>query len=316
MNPELDTQFFVFSVHTYNSRPKRTKKVHSARALPSRQCFGNNVCSKDSAPKEEVEIIPSLNIYLLLSKLPPGSLIHTFPSPNWLVFWSVPKYSQGHALPPYLYICGSGRDSFIIVLAIGRVLLTQRAIQFTIHFLFFQISTSITMILDTSLLQAPQPMSLLEQLKLKELRFANNTLFRFLNEQCQQINGNSLLQLPTPVETPVLKSVSPMSSNGLASPVSMTPTEFNVPQQPATLLSSTASSPISSPSTSSVDSGVESEDDRRPHQCPDCLKRFRFKSNLFEVCFVEWIDVFNTKILKLNQLLKNKLQKNFNHYCY
>jgi len=140
------------------------------------------------------------------------------------------------------------------------------------------------MILDTSLFQASQPMSLIEELKLKELTFANNTLFRFLNERCQQLNSNTLLQVPTPVETPLLKSVSPMSNSDLASPAPITPLEFNTSQSLTTVLSSTSSSPISSPSTSISDSGVESaeEHNRRPHECGVCHKKFRFKSNLFE----------------------------------
>ncbi|KAI6175938.1 hypothetical protein M3Y97_00744900 [Aphelenchoides bicaudatus] len=167
--------------------------------------------------------------------------------------------------------------------------------------------------IDTPLIQAQQPMSLIEELKLKELNFANNTLFRFLNERCQQINSNSLLQLPTPVETPILKSVSPLSSTGLSSPIPLAPIEFNSSQMhPATVLaSSTASSPISSPSTSSVDSSEELEN--RPYKCGDCNKRFRFKSNLFEHKTLHsqstpFICPFCSKSCRLKGNLKKHLQ--------
>lgn len=173
-----------------------------------------------------------------------------------------------------------------------------------------------TMIFDIPLIQTQQ-MSLIEELKLKELNSANNMLFRLINERCQQTNNNLLLQLPVPYESFAGKSVSPAQTpRELASPTPLTPTELNVdqPVAPATVLPSfTVNSPSSSPSTSSVDSGVESEDDRRPHQCPECGKRFRFKSNLFEHKTLHqqstpYVCIFCNKSCRLKGNLKKHLQ--------
>jgi hypothetical protein len=174
------------------------------------------------------------------------------------------------------------------------------------------------MIIDTS--SAQPTMSLIEELKLKEQTTANNMLFHFLNERCQQLNNNSVFSFPVQsqqVNEIVGKSVSPLiTPNELASPVPLSPLEFNnnaVNNNQTTVLSSTASSPISSPSTSSVDSGLDSEDDRRPHQCPDCLKRFRFKSNLFEHKTLHqhatpFVCPFCSKTCRLKGNLKKHLQ--------
>lgn len=156
-------------------------------------------------------------------------------------------------------------------------------------------------------------MSLIEELRLKELTTANNMLFRLLNERCQQFNNN--IQFPN--NELIGKSVSPVISTptDIASPVPLSPLEFNTSSvliNKSTLLSSTANSPISSPSTSS-ESGVESEDDRRPHKCPDCQKRFRFKSNLFEHKTLHqpsaaFVCPFCSKTCRLKGNLKKHLQ--------
>jgi uncharacterized Zn-finger protein len=147
--------------------------------------------------------------------------------------------------------------------------------------------------------QQQQTSQLIEELKMKEFTTASNMLFRYLNEYCQTLNAPLLCfpqpQLPMPMASPIV-------------PVS--PIEFPTITP---IHSSTSSSPISSPSTSSIDSGLESEDDRRPHQCPECLKRFRFKSNLFEHKTLHqhatpFVCPFCSKTCRLKGNLKKHLQ--------
>lgn len=127
----------------------------------------------------------------------------------------------------------------------------------------------------------------------------NNILLRLQNQQ--QNNGSSSFQLPNQIlSTPIPNLVTPLE---LVSPIN---------NQNSTL--STTSSPVSSPSSSSIDSNPESEqDDRRPHQCPDCLKRFRFKSNLFEHKTLHqphsnFVCPFCSKTCRLKGNLKKHLQ--------
>ncbi|CAD5220474.1 unnamed protein product [Bursaphelenchus okinawaensis] len=143
--------------------------------------------------------------------------------------------------------------------------------------------------------------SLIEQLKQKEFMACQNILFSLMNQQ---------LQIP---QSPPEMSISTMFNLPAISPMSYLPTS---PSPASTVIPSSSISPVASPS-SSVDSGIDGEDDKRPHQCPECLKRFRFKSNLFEHKTLHqrstpFVCPFCSKTCRLKGNLKKHLQVHVN----
>ncbi|CAD5227215.1 unnamed protein product [Bursaphelenchus xylophilus] len=142
---------------------------------------------------------------------------------------------------------------------------------------------------------------LIEQLKQKEFNACQNILLSLMNQHMiqpqtsQEVNISSLFNLPA------------------LSPLTTSPTS---PSPASTVLPSSSISPVASPS-SSVDSGIDGDDDKRPHQCPECLKRFRFKSNLFEHKTLHqrstpFVCPFCAKTCRLKGNLKKHLQVHVN----
>lgn len=112
----------------------------------------------------------------------------------------------------------------------------------------------------------------------------SDALFHFLNARMAEPGllglpglglqlGQAAPALPGLAQSLASSPLLPCPSSAPGSPASPA---FSLP----TPCSST--SPVASPSSSAASLDQEAEEDRRPHQCMECLKRFRFKSNLFE----------------------------------